>query len=101
MNKQDKERLSAFDEKLSAVMPKDMKCWWQNSKEEWPEVAASTIKTLKEDRDLGWKIAADNAAMVANLREIVDAVATDGCMITPELQEAAKKALESVEVEDV
>jgi hypothetical protein len=36
-------------------MPAD---WWQNSRREWPAVAAEVIKSLRLDRDAGWEVAA-------------------------------------------
>ena len=43
---------------IGAVMPADLKCWHQNSPTEWPEVAAHTIRRLREDRD-SWLEQAD------------------------------------------
>ena len=43
---------------VGAVMPADLKCWHQNSPAEWPEVAAHTIRRLREDRD-SWLEQAD------------------------------------------
>jgi len=40
--------LGEFETKLSAVMPIDFKDWHQNSKNEWPEVAALVISSLRE-----------------------------------------------------
>ena len=39
-----------YDERLTAVMPPDMKDWHQNSRDEWPEVAASTIVNLNASK---------------------------------------------------
>ncbi|MFZ9770437.1 MAG: hypothetical protein ACO3DY_05880 [Candidatus Nanopelagicaceae bacterium] len=47
----DLERLQAYDEELSKVMPKDYKDWWQNSKDEWPLVARLVIENLEKDRE--------------------------------------------------
>jgi hypothetical protein len=47
----DLERLQAYDEELSKVMPKDYKDWWQNSKDEWPLVARLVIEDLEKDRE--------------------------------------------------
>ena len=47
----DLERLQAYDEELSKVMPKDYKDWWQNSKHEWPLVARLVIEDLEKDRE--------------------------------------------------
>lgn len=46
---------------LSAVMPADFKDWWQNSRTEWPAVAAAVIQAQRADRDLGWEMAAKAA----------------------------------------
>ena len=51
----DLERLKAYDEELSKVMPPDFKDWWQNSKNEWPEIAAAVITNLREREDLAWQ----------------------------------------------
>jgi TATA-binding protein-associated factor Taf7 len=42
------ERLQDYDTRLSAVMPADFKDWHQNSKNEWPEIAAWVITNLRE-----------------------------------------------------
>jgi hypothetical protein len=47
-----------WERELSAVMPADFKDWWQNSRREWPAVAAEVIKSLRLDRDAGWEVAA-------------------------------------------
>ena len=47
----DLERLQAYDEELSKVMPKDYKDWWENSKNEWPLVARLVIEDLEKDRE--------------------------------------------------
>ena len=51
----DLERLKAYDEELSKVMPPDFKDWWQNSKDEWPEIAAAVITNLREREELAWQ----------------------------------------------
>lgn len=51
----DSERLKLYDEMLSAVMPPDFKDWWENSKDEWPAVAAGVIESLREREDLAWE----------------------------------------------
>jgi hypothetical protein len=48
-------RLQRYDEEISSVMPKDYKDWWQNSKEEWPIVAKSSIESLREREELAWE----------------------------------------------
>ena len=40
-------RLARYDDLLSKVMPADFKDWHQNSKEEWPEIAAHVITNLR------------------------------------------------------
>lgn len=41
-------RLADYDTRLTAVMPPDMKDWHENSKLEWPEVAAGVITGQRE-----------------------------------------------------
>lgn len=48
-------RLKRYDEELSAVMPKDFKDWWQNSKGEWSIVARGVIESLREREELAWQ----------------------------------------------
>jgi hypothetical protein len=48
----DYERLKAYDEELSKVMPPDFKDWWQNSKNEWPEIARWVIETQYKEIEL-------------------------------------------------
>lgn len=48
-------RLQRYDEELSSVMPKDYKDWWQNTKEEWPIVAKSSIESLREREEIAWE----------------------------------------------
>jgi cephalosporin-C deacetylase-like acetyl esterase len=49
-------RLRRYDEELSKVMPKDFKDWWQGSKEEWPEIAASVIVERRRSEELAWEM---------------------------------------------
>jgi len=51
----DLERLKAYDDELSKVMPPDFKDWWQNSKDEWPQIAAAVITNLREREELAWQ----------------------------------------------
>lgn len=53
--------IEEWEQELSAVMPADFKDWWQNSKREWPAVAAAVIRSQRADRDLGWEMAAKAA----------------------------------------
>ena len=48
-------RLQRYDDELSSVMSKDYKDWWQNSKEEWPIVAKSSIESLREREEIAWE----------------------------------------------
>lgn len=41
-------RLARYDSLLSEVMNADFKDWFQNSKEEWPELAAFVISNLRD-----------------------------------------------------
>jgi hypothetical protein len=50
----DLERLKAYDDELSKVMPPDFKDWWQNSKDEWPQIAAAVITNLREREEMAW-----------------------------------------------
>lgn len=49
-------RLKRYDEELSAVISKDYKDWWENSKEEWPIVARGVIESLREREELAWEM---------------------------------------------
>lgn len=49
------ERLDRYDQALSAVMPSDFKDWWENSKDEWPDVAAGVIENLRKREELAWE----------------------------------------------
>lgn len=48
-------RLQRYDDEISKVMPKDYKDWWQNSKEDWPELAAFSIDKLRMEVDEAYK----------------------------------------------
>lgn len=48
-------RLQRYDEELSKVMNPDFKDWYQNSKEEYPEVAAWVITNLREQLDWAYE----------------------------------------------
>ena len=53
------ERLRRYDKELSSVMPPDFKDWHQNSKEEWPEIAAWVIQNLRGQLEEAYKIVRD------------------------------------------
>lgn len=42
------ERCADYDKRIGEVMPADFKDWHDNLPREWPEVAADTIKRLRE-----------------------------------------------------
>lgn len=44
----DKELLALWESEFSAIMPEDMKDWWENTKEEWPIVAVALLKNYKQ-----------------------------------------------------
>lgn len=60
-------RLAQYDDKLSAVMPSDYKDWHENSRSEWPEVAAHAITNLRKQRDQAENELEINRAKVAGL----------------------------------
>ena len=52
---QELSRLQRYDEELTKVMNPDFKDWHQNSKEEYPEIAAWVITNLREQLDWAYK----------------------------------------------
>jgi hypothetical protein len=54
------QKLMAWEDELSSVMPKDFTDWWQTDRSEWPMVTASLIRMLKADNDRAWKMAEIN-----------------------------------------
>ena len=44
-------RLAKYDELLTAVMPPNFKDWHENSRNEWPEIAAWVITNLRKQCD--------------------------------------------------
>lgn len=48
-------RLRRYDEELTKVMNPDFKDWHQNSKEDYPEIAAWVITNLREQLDWAYK----------------------------------------------
>lgn len=48
-------RLHDYDTRLTAVMPADFKDWHENSRNEWPEIAADVITSLRERENEAWK----------------------------------------------
>jgi len=68
----DLERLQAYDEELSKVMPKDYKDWWQNSKDERPEVARWVIENLRKDREWCYEVMDKQALKIKELEEQIE-----------------------------
>ena len=48
-------RLKRYNEELAKVMNPDFKDWHQNSKEEYPEIAAWVITNLREQLDWAYR----------------------------------------------
>lgn len=49
------QKLIAWEDEISEVMPDDFSDWWQNDRSEWPMIAAACIKSLKTDNERAWK----------------------------------------------
>jgi len=54
------QKLMAWEDELSSVMPKDFTDWWQTDRSEWPMVTTSLIRMLSVSRDRAWDIAGKN-----------------------------------------
>ena len=55
------QKLMAWEDELSSVMPKDFTDWWQTDRSEWPMIAAGAIRRwVMEDEDKLRKILAGN-----------------------------------------
>jgi hypothetical protein len=65
------ERLEKYDTLLTAVMPADFKDWHENSKNEWPEIAAHVITNLRSQRD---DLQAENEALRVSNDKLVQEV---------------------------
>jgi len=50
-------KLAKWESELSKVMPADFKDWWQNSRDEWPEVASMVIEGLRKQVEMTDKAA--------------------------------------------
>ena len=64
------ERCADYDRRLTEVMPADFKDWHQNSRREWPEVAAGVVTNLRERLEQ-----AERAAENREAQEIASAIA--------------------------
>ena len=69
-------RLRDYDDRLSAVMPSDCKSWHENSREEWPEVAAATIKTMRTQEREAWSMVSRVSQKLEHTRAEVTRLAT-------------------------
>jgi hypothetical protein len=54
------QKLMAWEDELSSVMPKDCTDWWKNDRAEWPMIASGTIRRLSSDNERAWKIMGRN-----------------------------------------
>jgi hypothetical protein len=54
------QKLMAWEDELSSVMPKDFTDWWQTDRSEWPMVTTSFIRMLSVSRDRAWDMAEKN-----------------------------------------
>jgi hypothetical protein len=50
-------KLAKWESELSRTMPADFKDWWQNSPDEWPEVARMVIEGLRKQVEMTDKAA--------------------------------------------
>lgn len=62
-------KLALWERLIGAEMPPDYKDWHQNSKAEWPDVAAASLRSRKADADLAWDTVAKLGAEVERLRD--------------------------------
>lgn len=67
-------QLRKWETTLTAVMPADFKDWHQNSKAEWPDIAALVITNLRKHID-------EDAAYIARLEAQVAALTKDAARI--------------------
>ena len=67
-----------WETRLSAVMPADFKDWHQNSRNEWPEVAAAVIENLRERVEEAEAQAAAQAGGVVPELTLVDVIEAVG-----------------------
>ena len=65
-------RLHEYDKRLTEVMLTDFKSWHENSPEEWPEIAASVIKNLREREAWALEQLAQKDARIARLKSLFD-----------------------------
>ena len=92
-------RLADYDTRLSAVMPPDFKDWFQNAKQEWPDVAARVVTNLRERLDAADRHANEEAtrlqAQVAMWQDAYDG--TDHAAMYREWQAEREAGVEESE----
>ena len=64
-------RVRDYDDRLTAVMPPDYKDWHENSRQEWPLVAALTIENLTAQSDWAHEELSRSQAEVERLRYVL------------------------------
>lgn len=64
-------KLALWERLIGAEMPPDYKDWHQNSKAEWPDVAAASLRSRKADADLAWDTVAKLGAEVERLEGLL------------------------------
>jgi hypothetical protein len=50
------QKLMAWEDELSSVIPMDCTDWWKNDRTEWPMIAAATIRRLSAENKRAWKV---------------------------------------------
>ena len=62
-------RLRRYDEEISKEMPKDYKDWWENSKEEYPEVARLVLEGRRENLEWCYNVIDKQTEKIKELEE--------------------------------
>ena len=91
-------RLHDYDTRLTAVMPADFKDWHENSRNEWPEIAAGVITSLREREAEAWKHADRLSALADKWNDECDEFREDNKRLASELDKAnalLRQALEA------
>ncbi len=67
-------KLAKWETELSKVMPPNFKDWWQNSRDEWPEIARWVIQSGRAQQSSAWEHVEKLTILVEQLeRELRDA----------------------------
>lgn len=77
-------KLALWERLIGAEMPPDYKDWHQNSKAEWPDVAAASLRSRKADADLAWDTVAKLGAEVERLSKMCCVCEGDCCRLAKE-----------------